>query len=65
MPEKPSCKIAIGSAYQRPLRTNFTAEETFIQRALIDKPPTLKPALAFVAVYTLIVSVIIFLWIAL
>lgn len=32
------CKIPIGSAYQRPLRREFTPEEYFWQNQLIGRP---------------------------
>jgi hypothetical protein len=37
MNDKPLCKVAIGSAYQRPLRRDFTPEEIFWQARLLDK----------------------------
>lgn len=33
---KPLCKVPIGSAYQRPLRRDFTPEEIFWQARLLD-----------------------------
>jgi hypothetical protein len=37
MNDKPLCKVAIGSAYQRPLRRDFTPEEIFWQAKLLDQ----------------------------
>jgi len=37
MNDKPLCKVAIGSAYQRPLRRDFTHEEIFWQARLLDQ----------------------------
>jgi hypothetical protein len=37
MNDKPLCKVAIGSAYQRPLRRDFTPEEIFWQARLLDQ----------------------------
>jgi hypothetical protein len=34
---KPLCKVAIGSAYQRPLRRDFTYEELFWQDVLLRR----------------------------
>ncbi len=34
---KPLCKVAIGSAYQRPLRRDFSPEEIFWQARLLDQ----------------------------
>lgn len=35
--DKPLCKVPIGSAYQRPLRTEQTPEETFWQSQLLER----------------------------
>jgi hypothetical protein len=34
---KPLCKVAIGSAYQRPLRRDFSPEEIFWQARLLNQ----------------------------
>lgn len=35
--DKPLCKVPIGSAYQRPLRTEQTPEEAFWQGQLLER----------------------------
>lgn len=35
--DKPLCKVPIGSAYQRPLRTEQTYEEAFWQTKLLQR----------------------------
>jgi hypothetical protein len=55
MSDRPLCKVAIGSAYQRPLRRDWTPEEYWIQRVLLRKPREYHHG-PLIAIYALLVA---------
>jgi hypothetical protein len=67
MNDKPLCKVAIGSAYQRPLRRDFTSEEIFWQAKLLDKRQRLTASQVIGSVIQLLLwvgTIGVMLWIA-
>jgi hypothetical protein len=54
---KPLCKVAIGSAYQRPLRRDFSPEEIFWQARLLNQRQGLTASQVIGSVLQLLVWV--------